>query len=610
LQRIRTIPGGESLVLDARTIRNLDVLPASDRSSSLYNVLNLCRTAMGSRLLRLWLVRPSRDLATINGRLDAVEWAVSHPIEREQLQTALSLVPDLGRIAGRVGARSAGPRDLHALRLGLRAAITLRESLEDSEVPALMSESVATAERAPEPLEALEVALDPDPPSGFQDGGVIREGFSAEVDSLRSITRDAREFLVALEKTERERTGIRSLKVGHNKVFGYYIEVSAANLGLVPDHYQRRQTLVGGERYITEELKEHESRLVGARERLVELERQAFESLVATIAAALPSLQAIADGLGTIDATAALGSVAAERSYTRPVLEPGAPVALEDARHPVVEAALGQGVFVPNDCSLGGERQILVITGPNMSGKSTFLRQVALIALMAQAGSFVPARSAGLPLFDRIFTRIGAQDDLAAGQSTFMVEMVETAQILHQATPASLVVLDEVGRGTSTFDGMAIARAVIEFLHNRASGAALTLFATHYHELTELAEVLPRVHNVHVAVREEGGEVVFEHRIADGPSDRSYGIHVARLAGLPPVVIDRAEQLLSELEAPGGRGRPGGGERIVVFQPALFADSREFEKEISGLNIDGMTPLTAIQQLYELQARARKRLES
>ena len=555
-------------------------------------------------------MRPSRDLTNVNRRLDSVEWAVTRPIQREQLQTALALIPDLGRITGRIGARSAGPRDLHSLRIGLQAAIQLKESLADSETPSLITDSLAHVEQANEALGALERALDPDPPVGFAEGGVIHEGFSPEIDSLRTITRDARGFLVALEKSEREQTGIRSLKVGHNKVFGYYIEVSASNLGLVPDHYQRRQTLVGGERYVTEELKEHESRLVGARERLVELERQAFDTLLETVSASLPVLQSIADGIGTIDAAASLGAVASARGYVRPVIEPGAELVLEGARHAVVEAAQGQGIFVPNDCKLGDERQILVITGPNMSGKSTFLRQVALIALMAQAGSFVPATSARLPLFDRIFTRIGAQDDLAAGQSTFMVEMVETAQILHQATPASLVVLDEVGRGTSTFDGMAIARAVVEFLHNRPNGAARTLFATHYHELTELADVLPRVHNIHVAVREEAGDVVFEHRIVDGPSDRSYGIHVARLAGLPPAVVERAERLLVDLESGAASKQAGASERIVVYQPALFGSSQEFEKTVADLDIDGMTPLNAIQALYELQARARQRLDS
>jgi DNA mismatch repair protein MutS len=353
-------------------------------------------------------------------------------------------------------------------------------------------------------------------------------------------------------------------------------------------------------------LKEHEGRLMSARERLGELERQAFASLVETVAGHLPAIQGAADAMGTVDCCLALGEAAAERGYCRPLFNTERTIRLTEARHPVVEAAQPAGTFVPNDCLLGADCQVLLLTGPNMSGKSTFLRQVALIAVMAQAGSFVPAAAASLPLFDRVFTRIGAHDDLAAGQSTFMVEMVETAQILHQATPDSLVILDEVGRGTSTFDGMAIARAVIEFLHNRREIAAKTLFATHYHELTELAEILPRVRNAHVGVHEENGEVVFEHRIVDGPSDRSYGVHVARLAGLPPGVVERAERLLDELEA-GSGGRPGS--QLTVYQPALFAGPSELERRLALVDVDSLAPLAAIQLLYELRAEARRGLE-
>jgi DNA mismatch repair protein MutS len=415
--------------------------------------------------------------------------------------------------------------------------------------------------------------------------------------------------LLGLERLERERTGIRSLKVGHNRVFGYYIEVSAANTALVPGHYQRRQTLVGAERYVTEELKEHESALIGARDRLVELEKQAFAQLLESLAAGLADLQMVAHGLATIDLVLGFGRVASERAYGRPTFNDGERVRLAGARHPVVEAALGPGRFVPNDCLLDDSCQVLLLTGPNMSGKSTYLRQVALIALMAQAGSFVPAAEAELPLFDRLFTRIGASDDLAAGQSTFMVEMVETAQILHQATPQSLVILDEVGRGTSTFDGMAIARAVVEFLHNRKEVAARTLFATHYHELTTLAEVLPRVQNAHVSVREEGTEVVFEHRIVPGPSDRSYGIHVARLAGLPAAVVSRAEHLLTELEAArpaAARGSQGNGHTPVPVQATFFEGPSPLERAVAAIDPDGTTPVEAIQKLYELRALARR----
>jgi DNA mismatch repair protein MutS len=603
LQRVRPVTAAGILAIDQRTLRNLDILPRAESTSSLFGVLNATRTAMGARLLRAWLTHPLRESAELGARHDAVAWAVAHPIEREQCQAVLRGMPDIGRLAGKVGARSTTPRDLHGLRAGLRATFDLGAILGRTETPPLVSASVAALAGAADDLLALDAALDDDPPPGFDEGGVIRPGFSPEIDSLRGLTRDARGFLLGLERLERERTGIRSLKVGHNKVFGYYIEISSSNAHLVPGHYQRRQTLVGAERFVTEELKEHESRLVGARDRLVELEKQAFAQLVETLAASLGQLQAVADAVAAVDLALALGEVASERGYVRPAFNAGERVRIVAGRHPVVEAALGPGRFVPNDCLLDDGCQVLILTGPNMSGKSTFLRQVALIALMAQAGSFVPAAEAELPLFDRIFTRIGAQDDLAAGQSTFMVEMVETAQILHRATPQSLVILDEVGRGTSTFDGMAIARAVAEFLHNRREVAARTLFATHYHELTCLADVLPRVRNAHVAVHEEGTEVVFEHRIVPGPSDRSYGIHVARLAGLPGAVVTRAEHLLGEFES----GRPGSTPPTAnghgpSLQPTLFGGPSPVDEALQSIDIDSITPIEAIQKLYELRA--------
>jgi DNA mismatch repair protein MutS len=606
LQRVRPLSAAGVLTMDQRTLRNLDVLPQQERGTSLFGVLNQSKSSMGARLLRQWLTHPLRDAAELNLRHDAVGWAATHPIEREQCQAVLRGISDIGRLAGKVGTRAANPRDLAGLRHGLRATLDLGAQLTRTATTPLLATATAALAGSTDALLALDAALDDDPPTGFDEGGVIRPGFTPEIDSLRALTRDARGFLLGLERLERERTGIRSLKVGHNKVFGYYIEVSTANAGAVPEHFQRRQTLVGAERYVTEELKEHESRLVGARDRLVDLEKQAFAQLVETLAAGIAQLQSVAEAVATIDLVLALGEVASERGYVRPRLGAAA-VRVIGGRHPVVEAALGPGHFVPNDCVLDDECQVVILTGPNMSGKSTFLRQVALIALMAQAGSFVPAMEADLPLFDRIFTRIGAQDDLAAGQSTFMVEMVETAQILHQATPESLVILDEVGRGTSTFDGMAIARAVVEFLHNRKEVAARTLFATHYHELTALADVLPRVRNAHVAVHEEGTEVVFEHRIVPGPSDRSYGIHVARLAGLPGAVVTRAEHLLQELESrEGGLRAPApSGNGHAELQPSFFAGPSPSDQALAALDVDGLTPIEAIQKLYELRALAR-----
>jgi len=599
LQRVRHAAGAGLMNIEPRTLRNLDVLPAPGRRASLVGVLDRCRTAMGARLLRQWLTHPLRDAQSIGLRHDAVGWSAGSPIPREQAQAALRAVPDIGRLVGRLGARSAGPRELAALRDGLRACLDVGSVLERSGPPQLVRDAMDGLAASAEALVTLDAALADEPPSSFDEGGVIRGGFSPEIDSLRALTHDARGYLLGIERLERERTGIKSLKVGNNRVFGYYIEVSAANTAAVPPHYQRRQTLVGAERYVTEELKEHESRLIGARDRLVQLEQQAFAQLVESLAAGLAGLQAVAEAVAVIDLALGLGEVAAERGYVRPRFAPDV-LRIVAGRHPVVEAAATAASFVPNDCILDGQCQVLLLTGPNMSGKSTFLRQVALIALMAQAGSFVPAQEATLPLFDRIFTRIGAQDDLAAGQSTFMVEMVETAQILHQATPESLVILDEVGRGTSTFDGMAIARAVVEFLHNRKEVAARTLFATHYHELTALEGLLPRVRNAHVAVREDGQEVVFEHRIVPGPSDRSYGIHVARLAGLPGAVVARAGHLLEGLEA----GRHGSARQPEdrPLQPALFAPPSRLEERVASLDVDGMTPIEAIQQLYELRA--------
>jgi DNA mismatch repair protein MutS len=605
LQRVRHVAPDRLLTIDQRTLRNLEVLAQPGHTSSLARVLDATRSAMGSRLLKSWLTHPLRDRDELARRHDAAGWAAAHPMEREQAQAVLRGIPDVGRLAGKVGDRSAGPRELHGLRTGLRATLDLGAILARAELPPLLGEAMQGLAAGAEVLLLLDDALDPDPPSSFDDGGVIRTGFRPEIDSLRSLTRDARGFLLGLEAIERERTGIRSLKVGHNRVFGYYIEVSAANAPLVPAHFQRRQTLVGAERYVTEELKEYESNLVGARDRLVTLEQQAYAQLVESVGAHLASLQVLAEALALIDLVCGLGAIAAERGYTRPTFNEGGYLRIVEGRHPVVEEALGPGRFVPNNCLLDEECQVLLLTGPNMSGKSTFLRQVALIALMAQAGSWVPAAEADLPLFDRIFTRIGAQDDLAAGQSTFMVEMVETAQILHQATPQSLVILDEVGRGTSTFDGMAIARAVVEFLHNRKEVAARTLFATHYHELTHLADILPRVKNAHVAVHEDGNEVVFEHRIVPGPSDRSYGIHVARLAGLPQAVVTRAEHLLVELEQ--GRhgepqGRPASANGHAPLQPSLFGGPSAAEAALAAIDPDGLTPIEAIQKLYELRA--------
>jgi len=438
---------------------------------------------------------------------------------------------------------------------------------------------------------------------------VIRPGFSAELDGLHAASKNAKQWIAGLERQERARTGIKNLKVGYNKVFGYYIEVTSANLAQVPADYIRKQTLVGAERFITPDLKEYESLVLNAQERIVELETQVFRQVLDQVAAATPRLLATGRALAELDVFAALAEVALRHSYVRPTLDNSEEIRIQAGRHPVVETTLSDEPFVPNDTFLANQdAQLIVLTGPNMAGKSTFLRQVALIVLMAQIGSFVPAEKATIGLVDRIFTRVGAQDDIATGQSTFMVEMVETANILHHATRRSLIVLDEIGRGTSTYDGLAIARAVVEFIHNHPRLGAKTLFATHYHELTELARVLPRVRNFNVAVAEEGDRVVFLRRIVPGGADRSYGIHVAQLAGLPRSVIHRAEEVLENLEKDEkGRGRRERlRQEMAAAQLAMFPTGpHPVVEELQKLDVDSLSPLEALTKLYELQEKAK-----
>lgn len=441
----------------------------------------------------------------------------------------------------------------------------------------------------------------------MSEGGVIAPGYSSDLDELRRSTEHARSWIAGLEASERERTGIRSLKVGYNRVFGYYIEVSNANRELVPDSYIRKQTLVGAERYVTPELKEYESIVLNARERMIEIEQALFRQLCAHLAADRERVLRTARAVATVDALASLAEVAVQNGYVRPQLDHSFDLEIVGGRHPVVEQARPDEPFTPNDLCLSADRdQILLLTGPNMAGKSTFLRQVALIVLMAQIGSYVPATSARIGLVDRIFTRVGAQDDLSAGQSTFLVEMLETAQLLTQSTRRSLLVLDEVGRGTSTYDGLAIAQAVVEYIHNHPRLGARTLFATHYHELTELARVLPRVRNYRMDVREEGNDVHFLHRVVPGGADRSYGIHVARLAGIPRAVTRRAEEILRELERQGRRGTRRQEPRVEVIQLSLLGEPNPVVEELKSLDVLSLTPIEAIGKLFELQQKARE----
>ena len=605
------------MVLDPQTRRNLELFAAGRRDSqdfSLLAALDDTSTAMGARLLRRWLGMPLLDLERLQRRLDAVQFFFDDGFRRDDTTAALSNVADLERILTRVRTQTSPPRDLLALRQSLAAAERLPPVLS-GECASQVSWLADDLRPLPEVSDLLEAAIADEPSAQPGDGSVIRAGFSPDLDRVRAMASDARGFIAGLEAKERERTGIRNLKVGFNQVFGYYIEVSKSNLESVPDDYQRRQTLTGGERYITPELKEYESRALDARDRLEQLERAVYRQVCQQVGDHAESISHLAAAIARVDVFTGLANVAVRHGYVRPTLDDGNAISIVGGRHPVVERALDPfanqgGAFVPNDAALDSDdAQIMLITGPNMAGKSTYIRQVAIIVLMAQVGSFVPATSASIGLVDRIFTRVGLQDDLATGQSTFMVEMVETAAILNQATWRSLVILDEIGRGTSTYDGLSIARAVVEHLHNNPQVSCKTLFATHYHELTELAATLPGVRNCRVAVSEEDGNIAFLHRIVPGGADRSYGVHVAMLAGMPPSVVNRAQELLIELEReqPGSRSKHRGKSPSPQLALPLFAsyDDRLAES-ILGLDIANLTPLEAINKLYELQEQARQ----
>jgi DNA mismatch repair protein MutS len=607
------------MTLDPATRRNLELtqtLRGGSPKGSLLAVLDQTVTPMGARLLRNWLQQPLLDLEALNMRLDAVEALARNTAARAEVRQALKPVADLERLANRAAQGVIRPRELSALRHSLEAIPRLTQVLSQhvpaGEPAALLTEVCAALDPCGEVVALIAQAIADDPPALPNSPGLIRRGFSAELDNVLTAARDAKAWIANLEKAERRRTGMKNLKVGFNKVFGYYIEVGKSNLEAVPGEYVRKQTLVNAERFITPELKEYESLVLNAEERQLEIEMRVYREVCDRAAAAAPRLLETARAVARLDTCVALAEVAVRNNYVRPELGEDVRLDILAGRHPVVEQMALDGLidsFVPNDLRLAEDELILIITGPNMSGKSTYLRQAALIVLMAQIGSFVPAEKARIGLVDRIFTRIGAEDVIHAGQSTFMVEMVETANILHHASPRSLLVLDEIGRGTSTYDGLSIAWAVVEYIHNHPQLRARTLFATHYHELTELAGLLPRVRNYNVAVAEEGDRVVFLHKIVPGGADRSYGIHVAQLAGLPRPVIHRAEEILAELEREGARGPiPGGQAQPAVRQLSLFnVEPHPAIEALRQLDVNSLTPLEAISKLYELQRQVHER---
>ncbi len=601
LNSLRSYSLNEFMTLDASTRRNLelDETLRGERKGSLLGTLDFTITPMGKRLIHQWVSQPLLHVEKIKARQNGVEYFVQQGMIRAELRAALKPLADLERLVNRVIAGQAQPRDLAAMRntLGQLPAIKEVISLQSSVISGQWS--VCEDE-----LSLLQNSIDDDPPATLQNTGIIRAGYSQELDSVIETSKHARDWIANLEAVEREKTGIKTLKVGYNKVFGYYIEISRGAAERAPEQYIRKQTLVNAERFITPEMKEYETLVLNAEERIREIELRLFKEICAELAKAANKLLFTARALAELDVLSALGEAAALGGYTKPEIHEGSELEIHEGRHPVVEQLLKSDRYIPNDVIFEKGEIVRVITGPNMAGKSTYLRQAALIVLMGQMGSFVPASSAKIGLVDRIFTRIGAQDEIHAGQSTFMVEMVEAANILHHATSRSLLILDEIGRGTSTYDGLSIAWGIIEYIHNHPQLRAKTLFATHYHELTQLAELLPGIRNYNVAVSEADNKVVFLHKIIPGGADRSYGIHVAQLAGLPPPVIQRANEIMVELEKTSGRAvklNPQSAQQV-----ALFPETNPLLDEIKGLDVNSLSPIEALNKLFEWQKKFTK----
>ena len=604
IRRLELLGDDHYMELDYTTRRNLELtenLRSGEKRGSLLWVLDKTKTAMGARNLRAWLTRPLRDVAAIERRLGAVEALTKNTVAREELILSLSGISDMERLIGRIAYGTAGGRDFASLRNSIERITEVKAQLT-AFTTGRLHELDNELDTLTDVAQSIRDTLIDEPPFSVREGGFIRKGYNAEVDRLHEILSGGKGLLADIETREKEKTGIRTLKIGYNKVFGYYIEVSNSFKDLVPDTYIRKQTLVNGERYITEELKNLEQEILTAGDRDKALEFEIFTALRESVTAESVRIQRAAGLIAELDTLCSLASVAVNNNYCRPSVDDSGVIEIHDGRHPVVERVLKDALFVPNDTYMGErEDRAAIITGPNMAGKSTYMRQVALITLMAQIGSFVPAKSARIGVVDRIFTRIGASDDLAGGQSTFMVEMTEVSEILHQATPRSLLILDEIGRGTSTFDGMSIARAVLEFCADPKKLGAKTLFATHYHELTELEGILPGVKNYSISIKKRGDELIFLRKIVPGGADRSYGIEVAKLAGLPNEVVKRANVILKELEQGGAyQAKP----REETEQVSLDAiGEAEVLAAIRRAQPDTMSPIEAMQLLYELKQK-------
>lgn len=601
LTSLRSYSLNEFMTLDSSTRRNLelDETLRGERKGSLLGVLDQTITPMGKRLIHQWVSQPLLNVEKINHRQNGVEYFVNNGMIRAELRASLKPIVDIERIINRVLTGQVQPRDLVALRSTFIELPKIKEVI--SKQKSVISSQWSVCENE---LSLLQNAIDDDPPATLQNTGVIRAGYSQELDSVIDASKHARDWIANLESVEREKTGIKTLKVGYNKVFGYYIEISRGAADKAPESYIRKQTLVNAERFITPEMKEYETLVLNAEERIKEIETRLFKEICAELSKATNKILFTARAIAELDVLSALGEVAALGAYTKPQLSEGSEMEIHEGRHPVVEEYLKGERYIPNDVIFEKGEVVRVITGPNMSGKSTYLRQSALIVLMAQMGSFVPAASAKIGLVDRIFTRIGAQDEIHAGQSTFMVEMVEAANILHHATSRSLLILDEIGRGTSTYDGLSIAWGMIEYIHNHPQLRAKTLFATHYHELTQLADLLPGVRNYNVAVSEADNKVVFLHKIIAGGADRSYGIHVAQLAGLPSPVITRANEIMEQLEKTSGRTVKI--DPHAAQQVALFPETNPLLDELKSLDVNGLSPIEALNKLFEWQKRFTK----